>query len=70
MKRGIGALAIGSIAAIVTFALIFGLGLVWDVHHYPHDGQGGMRWFFLAILVAPIVGAITFAVLLHLRRER
>jgi uncharacterized membrane protein len=70
MMRGIGALALGLIAAIVTFALIFGLGLAWDVYRYPHDGQAGMGWFLVAIIAAPIVGVITFAITLNWHRKQ
>jgi thiamine monophosphate kinase len=48
-----------------TFLAIFVPGLLWDEHIAPHDGQGGIGWFFLAVpismLAALVAGPASYA---------
>ena len=58
LKRAAISLALGAVALALSFALIFGGGLAWEVSRYPHDGRAGMGPFFLAVVLAPVVGLL------------
>jgi hypothetical protein len=60
VKRVAISVAVGAIALALSFALVFGGGLAWEVSRYPHDGQAGMGSFFLAVVLAPVVGLLAF----------
>ena len=69
LKRAAISFALGAVALALSFALIFGGGLAWEVSRYQHDGQAGMGPFFLAVVLAPVVGALaTVATFKRLRR--
>ena len=69
MKRVAISIAVGALALALTFVLNFGGGLAWEVYRYPHDGQAGMGPFFLALVLAPVIGALaSVATFRRLRR--
>jgi len=65
MKRVAISACLGAIAMVLSFALIFGGGLAWEVSRYPHDGQAGMGPLLVGVLLAPVIAALTVLVTLH-----
>jgi TRAP-type C4-dicarboxylate transport system permease small subunit len=70
VKRFVLASVASVLVLAFTFALIFGGGLLWEVHGAPHDGQAGIGPFFAAIFVSPVVALLTFISVLRWDRVR
>lgn len=71
LGRLVLSLVAGALALVITFALIFGGGLLWEVHEAPHDGQAGIGPFFLALFTSPVVALLTFLLILtRWRKDR
>ena len=60
MRRFAISLGLGATAVALSFALIFGGGLAWEVSRHSHDGQAGMGPFLLGVVFAPAIGVLTF----------